>query len=425
MRVRYIYSACVVVETAGARILSDPWFTPGAYDGSWYQYPALPDPVAAIGPVDLIYISHIHPDHYDPVFLRHYLAAHPGARLVIGMQQPPYLANKMRIDGFAPEIVEQLAFRDAELLIVSSRVESDPKSEIDSALAIRSGGHSVVNMNDNAFALEQVARILDFCPAGRVDFALLPYSGAGPYPQTFEFDDAAELAAAAERKRAQFLALFATYLDALKPAKAMPFAGKYHLGGPLRRLNPYRGVPDAVELRTLHGDRVVVLADGGEASYDLDSCVASAERTDAYDPAEIDAYLRTLEFQGYDYEREIVPLPSRSLPLLPVLAAAKRKARAKVRIDDPYWLVLRPEAGRSAFAMNLADDAAPSFHRAGERFDALSPRLEITIDARYLFGLLTRLYHWNNAEVGSMYRSRRVPQTYQPEIYQFLNMLQV
>ncbi len=57
MRVRYIYSASVVVETPDVRTLSDPWFTPGAYDGSWYQYPAaLPDSVAAIGPVDLIFI---------------------------------------------------------------------------------------------------------------------------------------------------------------------------------------------------------------------------------------------------------------------------------------------------------------------------------------------------------------------------------
>ncbi len=425
MRVRYIYSACVVVETSGPRILSDPWFTPGAYDGSWYQYPALPDPIAAIGPVDLIYISHIHPDHYDPIFLRRYLAAHPAARLIIGAQQPPYLANRMRIDGFRPEIVERLSVGETELLIVPNRADNDPKSEIDSAIAIRSGNRCVVNMNDNAFVPAQVARILEFCPGGRVDFALLPYSGAGPYPQTFEFEDAAQLAAAAERKHEQFLDLFATYLDALRPLKALPFAGKYYLGGPLRRLNPYRGVPDAVELRARHGDRVVVLADGGQASYDLDTGIASAERHQPYDTAAIDAYLEGLDFNGYDYEREIVPLPSRSLPLLPVLMAAKRKARAKVRIDDPCWLVLRPEAGPTAFSMNLADDQAPSIHRAGETFDELSPRLEITIDERYLFGLLTRLYHWNNAEVGSMYRSRRVPHAYLPEIYQFLNMLQV
>lgn len=34
---------------------------------------------------------------------------------------------------------------------------------------------------------------------------------------------------------------------------------------------------------------------------------------------------------------------------------------------------------------------------------------EITIDYRYLYGLLTTVYHWNNAEVGSHYFVNRYP----------------
>ena len=45
-----------------------PWFTDGVYHGSWYTFPVHPDPVAYIGDVDYIYISHIHPDHYDQLF---------------------------------------------------------------------------------------------------------------------------------------------------------------------------------------------------------------------------------------------------------------------------------------------------------------------------------------------------------------------
>ena len=37
--VRYIYSACIVTTTRDVRILHDPWFKEGIYDGSWYQYP--------------------------------------------------------------------------------------------------------------------------------------------------------------------------------------------------------------------------------------------------------------------------------------------------------------------------------------------------------------------------------------------------
>ena len=41
MKVKYIYSACIEVECNGFRILTDPWFTDGAYDGTWYQYPKI------------------------------------------------------------------------------------------------------------------------------------------------------------------------------------------------------------------------------------------------------------------------------------------------------------------------------------------------------------------------------------------------
>ena len=59
IKVRYLYSACVVIETPDARILCDPWFTDGIFDGAWYRYPKLKDPVDKIGPCEFIYVSHI------------------------------------------------------------------------------------------------------------------------------------------------------------------------------------------------------------------------------------------------------------------------------------------------------------------------------------------------------------------------------
>ncbi len=331
----------------------------------------------------------------------------------------------MRIAGFKPEIAERLTIGETELLIVPNEDDAGPQSEIDSALAIRRGTQSVVNLNDNPFGPRQVARLLEFCPGGRPDFALLPYSGAGPYPQTFEFAEPAQLEAAVARKRRQFLDLFARYLKALDPKKAMPFAGKYYLGGPLARLNRYRGIPDAVEVQREHGGRVVVLADGGNASYDLDTGAASAVRDAPYNLEAIDTYLSGLGIEGYDYEREIRREPQHALPILPLLANAKKRARANVKVDGPYWLVLRPKSNGRTFLLNLGDDEAPSVHPGSRGFDELAPRLEIKIDDRYLFGSLTRLYHWNNAEVGPQYRSLRVPDRYRPEVYRFLNMFQV
>jgi UDP-MurNAc hydroxylase len=419
MRLRYIYSACVVVETADLRLLCDPWFTPGAYDGAWQQYPMLPDPVAAIGPVDFIFISHIHPDHYDPVFLRRFLAAYPPARILIGAQQPDYLGPKMRADGFRPEPIETLRVGASELMIVPNEGADGRLSDIDTALAVRCEKLSLVNLNDNPFEPAQVARLLDFCPGGRPDLALLPYSGAGPYPQTFAFSDEAALLAAVSKKRDQFIKLFARYLESLRPLMAMPFAGKYYLGGRLAHLNPLRGVPDAVEVARMFPD-TVVLADGGAAAYDLATGKPSACRSEPYDPGAIETYLATTS-GPFDYEREI---RRDEFPFLPLLAAAKRRARTKVKAAEPYWIVFKPEATGRSFVLNVADDEPPAPLDRGP-CDRLTPRLEIDIDDRYLFGLLTRLYHWNNAEVGSQYRSVRVPDAYRKDVYAFLNMFQV
>jgi hypothetical protein len=44
---------------------------------------------------------------------------------------------------------------------------------------------------------------------------------------------------------------------------------------------------------------------------------------------------------------------------------------------------------------------------------------------RYLFGLLTGLFHWNNAEVGSQFQTRRIPDQFSREAQNFLNFLTV
>ncbi len=51
---------------------------------------------------------------------------------------------------------------------------------------------------------------------------------------------------------------------------------------------------------------------------------------------------------------------------------------------------------------------------------------DIIIDYRYLFGLITTVYHWNNAEVGSLYFTKRYPvDYYNRSAYDFLNFFSI
>jgi UDP-MurNAc hydroxylase len=419
MRIRYIYSACIVVETADVKILCDPWFTPGAYDGSWHQYPKVQNPIETIGPVDLIWISHIHPDHYDAPFLRRYLAVYPGARLVICNQTPPFLARKMLREGFTPMVVEQESFGTTSLCIVPN---TSAPVNVDSALAVKCGGHAVLVMNDNPFDPRQVETLEKFCADASIEAALLPYTGAGPYPQTFAFETEADLQRAVARKKKQFLDIFDRYIKAFEPRVAIPYAGQYFLAGPLSELNELRGVTDATEAAAMYPGQALVLADGGRAFYDTETRTASAVRTEPYDPVAIQQALAADGFPGYVYESELQFPEDRSLPLVSLLETAQLAAKRRFQVSEPYWLCFAPRQDGTFLCINTIG-ADPV--QVLEDVSHLEPRCEITIDRRYFFGLLTGLYHWNNAEIGSQYRSRRVPDVYKPEVYRLLDRLHI
>src|SRR5262245_6402262 len=222
MRFRYIYSACIVIETEDCKVLCDPWFYP-AYEGSWVQWPQIEDPLTVCGPADFVYISHIHPDHYDPRFLKEYLAKYPAAKVVIAKQEPALLDRKRQARGVNP-IVGQIRCGD-------TIIAPEPNANgIDSALLIKRGKVAVINMNDNPFDSTQVDRINQHCPAsGWTAVGCFPFVGAGPWPQAYKFDYIDHKQAAADKKKDQFLRLFSRYVQAFQPTVAVPFAGQYWL----------------------------------------------------------------------------------------------------------------------------------------------------------------------------------------------------
>lgn len=414
MLVHYLYSACIVIETKDAKICCDPWFTQQIYHGSWFQYPIIEDPVKRIGPVDYVYVSHIHRDHYDHTFLQELMKANPHCQVVIGTENQTFLREKMKRDGFQPLSVDRLAIGDTELAIVPNYEDSE--INIDSALVVKGDGQIVVNLNDCPYDPGQIKQILDIC--GRPpDFACLPYAGAGPYPQAYRFSSDAERAYATEQKKERFLDLFGTYFNALNPRLAIPFAGIYYLGGKLRAMNPHRGVPDAVEVRQRFGERVIVLAEG-KGSIDLTTGEVTGARTEPYDPAEVDAALSKFDNEPFPYELDE---PVSEEQLVGLLSKAHSNATSKISdhpekslcIKCPDTRFMRVHCDRPG-QVDLVDTLAS----AGDRE-------EIYLDSRLLSGLLTRRYHWHSAEAGSHFEFRREPDTYDRRIYNLLNFLHV
>ena len=416
LKIRYIFSACVVVETPDITIVSDPWFTSGEY-GSWVHYPPLPDdPVDIIGKVDLIYVSHLHSDHYDPLFLRKYFKKFPDAKLIISDTGHKMLERRMIQDGFDPIVCKNQTFGETKLYFT---VNGGYDYEMDTAILIVHGKYSIANMNDNRIDQEQIDYIKKQCPDGRPTVALLTYAGAGPYPQTYYFENDDDRKKAEKSKREQFLKVYSDFCKLLDPIRAMPFAGSYVLGGPLSKYNSIRGVADATEVLSLNdcGKISFVLDDGGDAEFDLTALTANKLRTNPYSYKDIDEYLRSIPFHGYTYETEFQPIGDKPLPLKRLCETIYQKAILKHSTEESWWICFKPKNTSNFLAFNTKENSGVI---EKENVDDLKPRWEIHLDDRLLFLVLSGYYHWANAEGGSHLYSKRIPNRYVEEIQTFL-----
>jgi UDP-MurNAc hydroxylase len=423
IRVKYIYSACIITETPDVRILHDPWFTDGIYDGSWYQFPKVRRPLDSIGNVDLIYVSHIHPDHYDPIFLKKYFKKFGAKEILISDHNPNFLEKKMLGDGLKPIVIkEPLNINNTIVDIVPHKTGS--LSDIDSAIFVKYTDnekvHTVLNINDIVID-EGILSSLEG-KLNDVDIFLCTYTGAGPFPQTYFTKNSSNLKKEAQNKKEQFFKRYKKITEHVNAKVNIPFAGKYLLGGNLSVLNEFRGVADATEVLKIDKNALVLSDDGGTIS--TDSLKTEQLRKKPYSKTTLNK--RILEISKYpmSYEKLFSKSEIQQLPLKRLLVSASEKALQKSEVDSDFYFCINFFCSEYA-VINANKHKKEKIKFVSNYSDLPSPKSIIKIDERYLFGLLTHVYHWNNAEVGSQFFVKRVPNINNPKAQNFLNFLTI
>ena len=97
LQFQFIGNACgVFIGKNGSKILCYPWLTDGVFDGSWCHFSKLATTVSDFGDVDAIYLSHIHPDHFDD---RNFLFDKAKPIIVLDHNQN-YLLKRLATLGF-------------------------------------------------------------------------------------------------------------------------------------------------------------------------------------------------------------------------------------------------------------------------------------------------------------------------------------
>ena len=437
MRVTFLKSAGVVLESGATRLVCDPWLEDGAYYGAWAHVPPCTVTPEDLAPVHGIYITHIHPDHLHAASLARFPRDVP---VYVHRYAWTYLADELRRMGFTP--VELANGETAEVgnlaLTIYAADFCDPavcgrffgcdayvgaprpgSTQIDSLAVVTDGAHTVVNVNDCPVGLAQHAAPDILTRFGRPDFLLVNYVGAGPYPQCMVALTEAERLVKAAAKREQFLRQAQDFIELFRPRAFLPFAGTYTLVGRLARLNPFRGCPTQREAADVLGHRIpwarAVYLDSGQ-TYDLASGAVTGEPC-GWTDADCRAYERdVLAHRRLDYEDE--PEPGRVV-LLQLLDVARRRFLARCeatgfRTETRVYVDL----GESCY--RLADGALVAHETA-----RTEPHLVIGTDPRLLVWLLTGRAHWGDASIGSHLTFERRPDVFERGLYFCLDDLHV
>ncbi len=437
MRIRYIKSACVAVETKGVKILTDPWLVDGEYYGSWCHYPELEFDQDYFNSIDYIYISHIHPDHFSkktfeilnkdiPVLIHKYASPFLKMnieRLGFKVTELPHNEKAELKNGVTIEILAadncnpELCAKFMGCGIIETKFKS---TQIDSLAVISDGEYNVLNLNDCPYDLAQEAVEVVVKKYKEIDFLLVGYGGAGPYPQCFELSDD-ERQKAEESKKLQFLSQGEKYIKLVTPKFYMPFAGTYTLAGKLSELQNKRGVPELNEAVDYFSKSTAIDQEHSKPVllntyeyFDL-ATQKQSKNYSAVDKKEKETYIKNvLSKRKLEYEYDDEPQMEELLELIPAADKRMNDKREEINfVSDTSVLV------------KLKEDLYVKLNFDGSEFELVDTTngIEAFVEYQLSLKLLTRILkgpryaHWNNAEIGSHIKFRREPNTFERGLY--------
>jgi hypothetical protein len=268
MRIQLISHASVLIETGDATIWTDPWLFGKAFNESWSLLPAPSWDPSLLSKIDHIWISHEHPDHFHIPTLRS-LPKEFKERVTVLYQQnnSEKMFKAFSKLGFAKW--RALPHREIVSITPETLVYCYHEGPMNSALAVRSGGQTVFNINDAELRTPDCRLVKQ--DIGSIDVVLNQFSIAGGPTRR---DHAAQLRSVAR----SILQNIADNHADLGARTTIPFASfVYFSTNDNRHVNEYaNSLKDVQKTFDERGLRVVLLlpGDGFEVGGSFDNAAA-------------------------------------------------------------------------------------------------------------------------------------------------------
>jgi UDP-MurNAc hydroxylase len=418
VKLTQIYNACAIYEFQGYKLLADPWLTDGAFEGSWYHYPPLTTTVEDIKNVDFLYISHLHPDHFDQTVLSRLEKTLP---VIVLDHGPNFLHRKLEALGFTNLIKvkdkETRTVGPFEVTLYAPFVthpfdQSDLGNFLDSAMVVEAGGKVILNANDNTPDIKAAQMLKE--RHGKVTVAQLKDALAGAYPSCFVNLSSAEKFKESKRLISRQLNAMCLVAKELEAEWFQPFAGDYQLGGKLADKNPFLGVPGRFyTAQFISGQSLKPLILNERGSIDL----ITGEIKASYHPGLIpyDKWIKRVKAIPYEWEADPVREDLEELKSLCILARQNLwRVQERFNFKPNYTMAIEADS-KPVFNFNFNNVETPDLGKAD---------LTCYVDSRVLYRILTRKGHWNNFEVGCHIDFNR-PGPYNPDIHAIMSFFLV
>ncbi len=444
MRVTYLESAAIVIEDEDTTILCDPWLVDGAYYGSWAHYPEPDFEPEDFDDADYIYISHIHPDHFDPATLE---------RLDTDI---PVLIHDYRWD-YLREAIEDLGFEvielshgertqlngDTHINILAAdgcdpelcgnffgctwydtEAEKTGSTQVDSMAVVDNGEYTVVDTNDCPYPIAESVFQRIKREYGHIDLLCHQYSAAQFYPQAVTNYDHETKLHERDRVIREKHELALEFIDIFEPDYYMPFAGEYVLAGNLAHLNQYTANPPRERAYEFFRQNVdpdeheCVFLNSGE-HIDLET----GERSAPFEPIDQEEKRRYIEEElaprTFEYEHDPMPTLSELKAYVPYAYENFEDKRERIGYSTDTT-VLVP----------LLEDVCLELSANGEGFryvtdvdvDDYDGYVKLEVDPRLLKRLLDGPHnaYWADAKIGSHVGISKEPDIYERGLFNCL-----
>ena len=431
MKIRFYANACASYEASKQKLLSDPWLIDGAFEGSWFHYPPLVTKPQDLANVDYLYLSHLHPDHYDPQTLKHFRKDMP---IVILNHGPNFLERILIKDGFTNLI--KLKDKESTTLgpftvtmyapfVGNPFFATELGNMIDSALLIEANGQKCLNTNDNTPDLNAVEMLTK--RHGKLDCVQLNYNAAGPYPACFEnLSKAGELLGRLKKseeilkRNLENMTMLANAFDA---KYTMPFAGAYVIGGKFWERNAVLGTTTQ-DVAAKYLKNPILLNEG--SAFDLTTGKADKPYTSINPNEQFRDCADVLSKARYPYEVARTPLYQKDiLSKLLYEARANLWKKQKQLNCFPDWNICIKFYGKG-FCFNMRNTSTNVVPEADiDKYVNGGPNLVCDMHPNLLHAILEMRAHWNNAEIGCHITFWRRPDNYCPDLHTLMSFFNI